>query len=141
MPVYEFYHLESGTIVDVYIPITGDVKSYNGEDGTQSGQWKRHFGASSVNISAGIRVKDAFSQSAFHNATQGKNMSFGDALDLSAELSEKRAAKNGIDPVKQKFYDDYERENKVKHLDVIAAEKKAKMQEAVKNNPIFKIED
>ena len=43
--------------------------------------------------------------------------SVGDMLDYSKELSEKRAESNGgVDPVKQKYFKNYEKKNGVKHV-------------------------
>ena len=43
--------------------------------------------------------------------------SVGDMLDYSKELSEKRAEKNGgVDPVKQKYFRNYEKKTGKKHL-------------------------
>jgi hypothetical protein len=108
MPVFQFKNINTNEVRDVYIPITGDVLFYNGEPGETfiSGSWKRDYTNYGVNI--GIDTKtDPFSKSDFVNATN-KKMTIGEMMDLSKELSEQRAAKNGgIDPVKQKYYDDY----------------------------------
>ena len=43
-------------------------------------------------------------------------MTVGDMWDLSKDMSEKRAKKAGKDPVKEKYFKDYEKKRKgVKH--------------------------
>ena len=51
---------------------------------------------------------DPFSNRQFVDATANKKGTYGDILDFSKEQSEKRAAqRDGVDPVKQKYYSDY----------------------------------
>jgi len=51
---------------------------------------------------------DPFSESSFRASTVGKNDSYGQLFERSAEASEMRAQQaGGVDPVKQKSYDDY----------------------------------
>ena len=51
---------------------------------------------------------DPFSESSFRASTVGKNDTYGQLFERSAEASEMRAQQaGGIDPVKQKSYDDY----------------------------------
>lgn len=60
---------------------------------------------------------DPFSQNQFVEKTGNSKGTFGDVLDRSRELSEKRAQKNGgVDPVKQKYFKDYRKKrNGVRH--------------------------
>lgn len=55
---------------------------------------------------------DPYSEKQFKDRFEGKKVTLGDMMDASKELSEKRAAKEGKDPVKQKFYDKYAEERK-----------------------------
>jgi hypothetical protein len=51
---------------------------------------------------------DPFSESSFRASTVGKNDTYGQLFERSAEASEMRAQQaGGVDPVKQKSYDDY----------------------------------
>tara|TARA_R110002153_G_scaffold113323_1_gene255653 strand:- start:240 stop:515 length:276 start_codon:yes stop_codon:yes gene_type:complete len=51
---------------------------------------------------------DPFSKSSFRASTVGKNDTYGELFERSAEASEMRAQQaGGIDPVKQKSYDNY----------------------------------
>jgi hypothetical protein len=49
-------------------------------------------------------------------------------MDASAEASNRRSEKYGIDPIKQKYYDDYStKRNGKKHPDVIKQESTTKL--------------
>jgi hypothetical protein len=69
----------------------------------------------------------------FVEKTRNKKGTLGEIMDKSAELSEKRKEKEGIDVVKQKYYDDYAklRDGK-RHLN----ERKEKLKEIVKDTTI-----
>lgn len=114
MAVYSFKNQDTGEIREVYIPITGDVSTYNGEDGSETGIWKRTF--ENYNVYTAIDTKiDPFSQKSFSTATN-KKMTIGEMMDLSEEMSRERAAKNdGVDPVKENFYAEYKKRNGVEH--------------------------
>lgn len=120
--IYQFINTINSGIADVWIPITGDVNTYNGENGLESGVWKRHWdGNCGVGFTHHTKI-DPYSQSDFVKATD-KKMTMGEMWDLSKELSEKRASKDGIDAVKEKNMREYERKNGVKHQDQIRREK------------------
>ena len=100
MPQYLF-EKDTGEIAEVTFRMSDD-KTYNGEDGTEVGRWKRIFVNPQLSVDSHI---DPFDKNAFANS---KYHTYGDMLDKSAELSEKRAeARGGVDPVKQKALDEY----------------------------------
>ncbi len=118
--IYQFVNIITSGVVDVWIPITGNTSVYHGENGTESGIWKRHY---DFNVGFTHHTKvDPYSQSDFLKATD-KKMTMGEMWDLSKELSEKRASKDGTDAVKEKNMKDYEKRNGVKHQDQIKREK------------------
>ena len=73
---------------------------------------------------------DPFSSRDFVDKSRNKKGNLGNLFDEAKEMSLKRQDKLGIDPVKQKFYEDYKnkRKGKVEHPDV----KKAKSRETLK---------
>jgi hypothetical protein len=80
------------------------------EDGVQ---WRRVYTIPTASIDTKI---DPFSSNEFIRKTNKKG-TMGEVMDLSAELSEKRAEKTGSgDPVKQKVFSDYEKKVGKKHL-------------------------
>lgn len=113
MPYYHFEHIKSGVIHEVFFHMN-DEKIYNGESGNQMGEWRRLFLIPNASISA-VKI-DPFSKKDFIASTENKKYTVGELWDISSEASEKRKEKNGgVDPVKEKFYQDYQKENKVEH--------------------------
>lgn len=131
MAIYPFIKIETiGTdreeIVEVFIPITDDVNTYNGEGGEEIGKWKRYWGGRpSIHLSFDTKI-DPNSSSSFVKATN-KKMTMGEMFDLSKEMSERRVEKNGVDEVKEKMYQEYKKKNGVKHQNQITEEKRAKV--------------
>lgn len=73
----------------------------------------------------GLKPIDPRSSKQFVEKTGAMKGTVGDMLDLSKELSEKRAEKMGTDPVKDKFYKDYSAKRRgVKHTAQLAEEQK-----------------
>ena len=108
--IYIYQHPETGEIEEV-------VQSMNDEhvffkDGIK---WNRVFTKPYASIDSKI---DPNSVKDFVSKTGSKKGTVGDMLDLSAELSEKRAEKHGgEDPIKRKYFDDYKKNTKgKKHL-------------------------
>lgn len=139
MPVYEFIKIgtensEKPIITEVYIPITGDVNTYNGEDGSETGVWKRYW--NHIPYLAQATKIDPYSKDSFIKATE-KRMTFGEMIDLSKEMSNERASKDGRDEVREKMYKNYEKQHGVKHYEQVQKEKK---EQAKKNLEKFGIE-
>lgn len=68
----------------------------------------------------------------FRKVTSSKNYKVGDLYDISKEMSESRAAKNGgKDEVREKFYADYEKRLNRKHTDVIKREKREQLRKTM----------
>ncbi len=109
MPLYEFFNETTGESVDVFFHMT-DEKIYNGEDGTEIGQWRRVYHAPLAATDTKLDPRD---KAAFVRRTE-KYSKVGDFQNISKELSEKRAAKDGIDQVKETWLKKYsaERNNK-----------------------------
>lgn len=104
MPLYLYENKETGEVVEVMQSMS-DVHEYNGINEDEKGLWRRVF--VNPNVSSDTNV-DPFSEDSFRASTVGKNDTYGELFQRSAEASEMRAAKNGgVDPVKQKQYDDY----------------------------------
>jgi len=75
-------------------------------------EWKRVFQVPNAAVDSQI---DANNPVAFIDATKNKKGTYGDLLDKSNELSEKRAKEHGgQDPIKEKFLSDYSKKTKGK---------------------------
>lgn len=105
MPIYVYKHPERDEYREVFQGMN-DEHEYS-EDGVE---WSRVFLAPHASIDSSI---DPFNSQQYIDATHNKKGTIGDMMDLSAELSAKRAEKSGgLDPVKEKFYDNYKKERK-----------------------------
>ena len=105
MPIYVYKHPDKEEYREVFQGMN-DEHVYS-EDGVE---WSRGFLAPNASIDNSI---DPFSKQQYMDATHNKKGTIGDMMDLSAELSSKRAEKNGgLDPVKEKFFDNYAKERK-----------------------------
>lgn len=104
MPLYLYENEKTGEVLEV-LQGMNDAHEYNGEDGSEKGRWRRVY--VNPNIATDTNL-DPFSSSSFRASTVGKNDSYGELFERSAEASEMRAAQaGGVDPVKQKTYEDY----------------------------------
>lgn len=99
MPYYIYEHPETKEQKEVFQTMKED-HIYVDQDGVK---WNRVF--LSCNASIDTRV-DPFSEKDFIKATNKKG-TFGDLMDRSAEMSETRKNKEGVDPVQEKYYKDY----------------------------------
>ncbi len=116
MPQYLFQNSSSGEIRDVFFHMNDD-KVYRGENGDET--WTRLYtvpqGATDVRL-------DPYSQKAFVDKIGAKEGTLGDVWKRSEELSKQREAKDGVDFVKQKYFEDYAKQrNGKRHPDEIRA--------------------
>ena len=110
MPLYTYRHPTTGQTKDVFQGMN-DEHSYS-EDGVE---WMRVFTKPYAAIDTEI---DPFSSKSFIDKTANKKGTLGDMWERSAELSETREKKAGVDPVKQNFYADYKKKTGKEYLDL-----------------------
>ena len=92
-----------------------DYQPYKGENGKED-FWERIYDLPQVNI-GNAKTVDPFDNNRFVTKTRDMKGTYGDLLDYSNELSERRAASNGgEDPDKRKHFDNYEKRTGKKHL-------------------------
>lgn len=103
MPLYLYENEETGEVVEV-LQGMNELHEYHGANGREKGLWRRVY----VNptISTDTQV-DAFDSHNFANSLANKKDSYGDLFNRSAEASAKREERYGKDPVKEKYYADY----------------------------------
>lgn len=128
MPIYLFQNPKNLEIVEVFQGINEEHK-YIDANGVE---YQRVITAPFVSFDTKI---DANSSSDFVNKTRNKKGTIGDLLNASKELSEKRGGEK-YDPIKKKYYKEYESKNGVKHASEIATIKKEKLKEKIKKSPI-----
>ena len=103
MPIYVYKHPEREEYREVFQGMN-DEHVYSEDDV----EWSRVFLAPNASIDNTI---DPFNKQQYIDATYNKKGTIGDMMDLSSELSAKRAEKSGgLDPVKEKFYNNYSKE-------------------------------
>lgn len=101
MPTYSFIHPDSGEEKEI-VQNMGEPHFYVDENGVE---WKRQWTLPNAQIDADI---DPFDKQAFERKTSSQKGSFGDLLDRSKDLSEKRKkARDGKDPVKEQYAKEY----------------------------------
>lgn len=104
MPYYIFENEETGEQKDIFFGMN-DKKEYKGENGKE--KWKRIYTAPRASNTSRL---DAYEKPAdFVNNIANKKGTYGDLLDLSKEVSERRAqkSKDGKDPVKEKYFKEW----------------------------------
>jgi hypothetical protein len=115
MPIYIYHNTETDEYREI-VQTMSEVHEYFGTDGDEK-CWKRVFTVPQASIDAAV---DPFSSKQFVDKTSNKKGTYGDLLDRSNEMSQKRAAlAGGVDPVKEKYYENYSKARKgAKHPDM-----------------------
>ncbi len=126
MPSYDFA-APDGTTFTVYLDLKQPAIAYR-EQVIHGQVCKRVYEVPqmAVNTAAGTGRDD------YRRKTEGKNLKVGEMQEISKEMSHERAAKEGVDPVKERYYQTYEKDIGVKHKDVVKREKLAKAQASLK---------
>ena len=105
---------------DDYREIEMSMKDYAPYLGENSDEdcWERIYETPQISMGHSTsKTVDPYNQNEFVERTGKMKGNFGNMMDYSKELSEKRAADHGgVDPVKQKHFRDYERKTGKKHL-------------------------
>jgi hypothetical protein len=117
MPIIDF-EANDGEILSVHVGLNEPKEAYQTQIRKEDGKvFKRIWAA--PRFAKDITVGDA-SRGDLDRLIDGKNYTLGEVWKRSEELSQKRAEKHGgLDPVKEKFYEEYEKKNRAKHADVL----------------------
>lgn len=124
MPCHTFIHEESGETIDVYVPIAAPAAEHQTQLAPDGRVFKRVY-AVPLAATFDTKIGDATRTDFERIVTSKKGMKVGDVWKLSGEMSEQRAQREGLDPVKERMYKQYERDNGIQHDDVIRREKLA----------------
>ena len=101
-------------------PLTGEVKEVvqtmreKHEYSDCGVNWKRIYQNPQISIDS--QIINPYSKEEFLSKTVQKRDKVGDWWSRSQELSQKRADKDGLDPVKEQYYKDYAKKRKGKQL-------------------------
>ena len=117
MPIYIFQHPRTKEVKEIVLSINSD-KVYRENDVS----WDRIFTIPNASIDTKI---DPLSERQFIESTSKKRGKMGDLFDQSRELSEKRAAQCGHDPLKKDYYNRWATKRKKDHPDIRKANAKA----------------
>lgn len=112
MPQYIYRHPVTEELREI-IQTMKEKHVFFTEENGEVIEWKRVYTIPKMSIDTKI---DPFSSKDFVKNTNKKG-TYGDVLDYSAELSEKRAEKSGgEDPIKRDYFNKYEKEVGKKHI-------------------------
>jgi hypothetical protein len=114
MPVYVYKHPAKEEFIEL-VQSMNEEHVYIDDSGLK---WARVWSNPQLNTDSNI---NPFDNTHFVNKTGGMKGSYGDMLDYSKELSDKRKSMNGgVDPVQQKYFKEYSKQRKgAKHSEEI----------------------
>ena len=109
MPLYSFVKVDDQTVKEDFFFTMAECPKIDeiitDDDGVQ---WKRVFTLPYASVDSKIDPNNAQD---FVEKTGKKKGTYGDLLDASRELSDKRAKENGgTDPVQKRFFEKYRKE-------------------------------
>lgn len=114
--IYLFHNKET----DEYREIEMSMKDYAPYRGKNNDEdcWERIYETPQISMgNSTSKTVDPYSQNEFVERTGKMKGNFGNMMDYSKELSEKRAKDHGgVDPVKKKYFKNYEKKTGKKHL-------------------------
>ena len=118
MPIYIYQHKDTKEIREV-IQSMNDIHEYYGDGDNPENGWERLYTVPTASIDT---KQDPFSVNQFLDVTKNKKGTYGNMLDYSKELSERRSSiVGGQDPIKEKYYEQYSKDRKgAKHPDKIS---------------------
>jgi hypothetical protein len=118
MPIYLYQNLKTKEVREV-IQSMNDVHEYYGNEDKPESGWERIY---TVPTASTDTKQDPFNQNQFLDVTKSKRGTYGNMIDYSRELSEKRASIiGGQDPIKEKYYEQYSKDRRgAKHPDKLA---------------------
>lgn len=130
MPFFDFENIETHEIREIWIKNLTAPRVYNGEDNNEKEKWKVLMCRPNMSVSS---IIDPYDSKSFRAATTNKKgQTIGQLWERSAELSQKRADKEGKDPIRQKRYAEYKKSTGVKHFKQAQEETAIKAKETVK---------
>jgi hypothetical protein len=125
MPIHEFYNESNGRKIEIYVPVNAPSEDHQFQI-VEGQTYKRVYSAPLASVDS--TMKDATKEDFRRLTTNKKGLTVGQMWEMSAEMSEHRAHKNGgVDNVKESFYKNYEKEVGKLHPEV---ERKKKLEAA-----------
>jgi hypothetical protein len=114
--IYLFYNTETDEYREVEMSMK-EYAPYRGKNGNED-CWERVYDTPQISMGNSTAKKvNPYSQKEFVERTGKMKGNFGDMFDYSKELSDRRAKDHGgVDPVKEKYFRNYEKKTGKKHL-------------------------
>jgi|DEB0MinimDraft_4_1074332.scaffolds.fasta_scaffold37214_3 hypothetical protein len=113
MPLYSYIDDETGEVFDIIQTMSEDHSFFNPSNGNKC---RRLWTVPNASVDSVSKINPFDTRGLAEKAGQMKG-TMGDMFDMSREASLEREHKSGAeDPVKRKFFKDYERKNKSKHF-------------------------
>lgn len=120
MPIHQFTDEASGATIDVYVSANAPATEHQ----TQVLNGVTYRRVYSVPLASKDTSFGDCDRGDFARKTGDKRgLRVGDAWEISAEMSERRAQRDGVDGVREQFYSNYAKENGERHPDVVRKEK------------------
>lgn len=130
MPYYIFQHPDNQEVKEIFQHMNDNhVYSENNV------KWLRLFTIPQASVDSSLNI-NPLSPKEYVEKTGKKTGTYGDLVDLSKELSEKREKIQGKDTVREAYYKKHFKEKRKLH----PAQKKELLKESFKNNKNFSLE-
>lgn len=113
MPLYLFED-QDGKQITVVMDTKQPIEAYHSQV-VNGKTYKRVYTVPCASVDSRVGV----TSDEFRRATTNKKMKVGEMQDLSKEMHLRREEKEGIDPVKEKFYENYEKSMGQPHQNVV----------------------
>ena len=111
MPEYLYQNPETGEVLSIIQGMNDEHKFVD----DQGLEWKRIF--LNPTMSVDTQEVDPFSEQQFVEKTANMKGTYGDMIDYSKELSQRREEKLGKeDPLRRKVYNDYKKTRGINHV-------------------------
>ncbi len=129
MPLHSYIHDESGETIDVFVEITApNIEHQRQIVGERT--FRRVY--EPVHFCKDARTGDATKEDYLRKTQDKRGVTLQEMANISKEFSEQRAARDGVDGVKEQFYKTYEKDMGAPHKDVVKRDRKKKAQESLK---------
>ena len=102
MPLYTYQKESTGEIVEIFQSMN-DIHEYKGKNNNEK-DWIRIFHIPQASIDT---KQDPFNENQYVRHTGSKKGTYGDLLNYSQELSQKRESIAGKDPIKENYYKEW----------------------------------
>lgn len=116
MPIHSFVHEASGETIDVYVPASAPAPEHQLQ--VRDGREYRRVYAAPL-AAKDTQYGDASLKDFSRKTSDKSGLKVGDMWEISREMSDRRRQRDGVDVVRERYYEKYEQEYGEKHADVV----------------------